>query len=94
MRAKVEFRERHKNTICRIAPVDGLTLFGLFGVSAMLVFYALEDRSHWFVRPLVAIRHVQRMYASRAPFGSTATRLEQRGVTGKPAELRMRSSTW
>jgi len=26
-----------------------LTLFGLFAVSAMLVCYALEQRSHWFV---------------------------------------------
>jgi hypothetical protein len=29
--------------------VDGLTLFGLFAVSAMLVCYALEDRNHRFV---------------------------------------------
>jgi hypothetical protein len=29
--------------------MDGLTLFGLFAVSAMLLFYALEDRNHWFV---------------------------------------------
>ena len=29
--------------------VDLLTLFGLFAVSAMLVFYALEERSPWFV---------------------------------------------
>jgi hypothetical protein len=29
--------------------MDALTLFGLFAVSAMLVCYALEDRSHWFV---------------------------------------------
>ena len=29
--------------------MDGLTLFGLLAVSAMLVFYALEDRSHWYV---------------------------------------------
>jgi hypothetical protein len=29
--------------------VDALTLFGLFAVSAMLVCYALENRSHWFV---------------------------------------------
>ena len=29
--------------------MDPLTLFGLFAVSAMLVCYALEDRSHWFV---------------------------------------------
>ena len=26
-----------------------LTLFGLFAVSAMLAFYALENRSHWFI---------------------------------------------
>jgi len=29
--------------------MDSLTLFGLFAVTAMLVCYALEDRSHWFV---------------------------------------------
>jgi hypothetical protein len=29
--------------------MDGLTLFGLFAVTAMLVCYALEYRSHWFV---------------------------------------------
>jgi hypothetical protein len=29
--------------------MDGLTFFGLFAVSAMLVTYALEDRSPWFV---------------------------------------------
>lgn len=28
---------------------DPLTLFGLAAVSAMLVFYAYEDRSHWCV---------------------------------------------
>jgi len=26
-----------------------LTLFGSFAVSAMLICYALEDRSHWFI---------------------------------------------
>lgn len=26
-----------------------LSLFGLFAVSAMLVFYALEDRSPWYI---------------------------------------------
>ncbi len=26
-----------------------LTLYGLFAVTAMLVCYALEDRSHWWV---------------------------------------------
>ena len=29
--------------------MDPLTLFGLFAVSAMLVCYALEDRSHWSI---------------------------------------------
>jgi hypothetical protein len=29
--------------------MDNLTLFGLIAVTAMLVFYALEDRSPWYV---------------------------------------------
>jgi hypothetical protein len=29
--------------------MDSLALFGLFAVTAMLVFYALEDRSPWFI---------------------------------------------
>jgi len=29
--------------------LDRLTAFGLFAVTSMLVFYALERRSHWFV---------------------------------------------
>ena len=29
--------------------MDALTLFGLFAVSAMLTFYALEKRGHWFI---------------------------------------------
>ncbi len=29
--------------------MDALSIFGLLAVSAMLVFYALEARSHWFV---------------------------------------------
>jgi hypothetical protein len=29
--------------------IDWLTLFGLFAVTAMLVCYALEHRSHWFI---------------------------------------------
>ena len=29
--------------------MDLLTLFGLFAVTAMLVFYALESRSQWFI---------------------------------------------
>jgi hypothetical protein len=29
--------------------VDALTAFGLFAVTAMLVTYTLEARSHWFI---------------------------------------------
>jgi hypothetical protein len=29
--------------------MDRLTLFGLIAVSMMLVFYALESRSHWYI---------------------------------------------
>ena len=29
--------------------MSALDLFGLFAVTAMLVTYALEERSHWFV---------------------------------------------
>ncbi len=28
---------------------DALTIFGLVAVGAMLLFYALEDRSRWFI---------------------------------------------
>jgi hypothetical protein len=34
--------------------MDGLTLFGLFAVTAMLVSYALEDRSRWFILAFAA----------------------------------------
>ena len=29
--------------------MNALTLFGLVAVTAMLVFYALEKRNHWFI---------------------------------------------
>jgi hypothetical protein len=34
--------------------MDGLTLFGLFAVTAMLVSYAFEDRSPWFILTFAA----------------------------------------
>jgi hypothetical protein len=34
--------------------MDWLTLFGLFAVSAMLLTYALEDRSRWLVLAFAA----------------------------------------
>ena len=32
-----------------VAKMDRLTIFGLFAVTTMLVTYALEKRSHWFI---------------------------------------------
>jgi len=29
--------------------MDGLTAFGLFAVTAMLIFYTVEERSPWFI---------------------------------------------
>ena len=29
--------------------MDGLTIFGLFAVTAMLLTYALENRSRWYI---------------------------------------------
>lgn len=29
--------------------MDALTIFGLFAVTAMLVFYALEERDPWYI---------------------------------------------
>jgi hypothetical protein len=43
-----DFPRGRQNTRCRNAAMDGLSPFGLFAVSAMLVFYALEHRSRWF----------------------------------------------
>ena len=34
--------------------MNALTLFGLFAVTAMLVTYALEARSHWFILAFAA----------------------------------------
>ena len=34
--------------------MDGLTIFGLFAVAAILVCYALEKRSPWFVLAFAA----------------------------------------
>jgi hypothetical protein len=34
--------------------MDGLNLFGLFAVSAMLLCYALEERGHWLILAFAA----------------------------------------
>src|SRR5713226_7570025 len=40
----------NRNSFARMkSSMDVLTLFGLFAVTAMLLFYALEDRRPWFI---------------------------------------------
>jgi hypothetical protein len=52
--------------------MDGLTLFGLFAVAAMLVCYALEDRTPWFVLAFAAACALASLYGflqGAWPFG-------------------------
>jgi hypothetical protein len=49
-----------------------LTLFGLFAVTAMLVCYALEDRSAWFILAFAAACLLASIYGflqGARPFG-------------------------
>ncbi len=52
--------------------MDALTLFGLFAVTMMLVFYALEDRSPWFILAFAGACALGSMYGflqGAWPFG-------------------------
>jgi hypothetical protein len=52
--------------------MDGLTLFGLTAVTAMLVCYTLEDRSRWFVLAFAAACALASVYGflqGAWPFG-------------------------
>ena len=50
--------------------MDALTLFGLVAVTAMLIFYALEDRSPWYV--LAFVGRVRARLALRISAGGLA----------------------
>ena len=55
------------------SPMNGLTLFGLFAVTAMLVCYALEERSRWFVLGFAAACALGSVYGflqGAWPFGA------------------------
>ena len=52
--------------------MDGLTLFGLVAVTAMLAFYALEDQSAWFILAFAGACGLASIYAflqGAWPFG-------------------------
>jgi hypothetical protein len=53
-------------------PMTGLTIFGLFAVTAMLVCYALEARSRWFILAFAgacALGSVYGFHQGAWPFG-------------------------
>jgi hypothetical protein len=53
--------------------MDALTTFGLFAVAAMLVCYALEDHSQWFVLAFAAACLLASIYGflqGAWPFGA------------------------
>jgi hypothetical protein len=52
--------------------MDALTLFGLLAVTAMLIFYALEDRSPWHILAFAAACALGSLYGflqGAWPFG-------------------------
>ena len=51
--------------------MSALSLFGLAAVTAMLIFYALEDRSPWFVLAFAAACALGSIYVLQGawPFG-------------------------
>ena len=52
--------------------MDSLSLFGLFAVTLMLVFYALEDCSPWFILAFAGARALGSIYGflqGAWPFG-------------------------
>jgi hypothetical protein len=56
--------------------MDRLTLFGLFAVTAMLIFYALEDRNSWFILAFAgacALGSVYGFLQGAWPFGLVET---------------------
>jgi hypothetical protein len=53
--------------------MDRLTIFGLFAVSAMLICYALEQRSRWFILAFAASCALGSLYGflqGAWPFGA------------------------
>ncbi|MBK9079597.1 MAG: hypothetical protein IPL91_10965 [Hyphomicrobium sp.] len=76
--------------------MDGLTFFGLCAVTAMLLFYAFEDSSSWYVLGFAISCGLASIYGflqSAWPFGVVEAiwtvialkRWQKRRLAGKPA---------
>jgi hypothetical protein len=75
-----------------MSAMDTLTLFGLFAVAAMLVSYALEDRSPWFVLAFAGACTLASIYGflqGAWPFG--VVEAIWAAVAGHRWRIRMRS---
>lgn len=75
--------------------IDALSLFGLFAVSLMLAFYAIEDLSHWCVFGFAIACALASLYGflqGAWPFGAVEgiwafialKRWQKRRLAGKP----------
>lgn len=76
--------------------MDALTLFGLFAVTAMLVTYAMEDRSHWFVLLFAASCALGSAYGflqGRLAVRSGRSDLVHRGAAAMAPQAAMTSSS-
>jgi hypothetical protein len=65
--------------------MDALTAFGLLAVTAMLIFYALEDRSPWFILAFAGACALGSVYGSA---GRMAVR-RRGGDLGRGRDLAM-----
>jgi hypothetical protein len=63
--------------------MDALSLFGLAAVTAMLIFYALEDRSPWYILAFAgacALGSIYGFLQGAWPFGSRGHMVWRGGV--------------
>ena len=87
--------------------MDSLTLFGLLAVSAMLVFYALEDRSPWYILAFAGACALASLYGflqGAWPFGVVEAiwsavavhrwRVQTAGRVGSAISVRARTVDW
>ena len=74
--------------------MDALTLFGLLAVTGMLVFYALEDRSPWFILAVAGgiVASLRSMASSKAPGLSAWSRRSGPGWRSGAGTARLQAS--
>jgi hypothetical protein len=72
--------------------MDSLTLFGLFAVTAMLIFYALEDRNPWFVLAFAGACALGSAYLASGELMRVTHRAPSHISTSTPSKVFLASS--